>query len=734
MVAELSVGEEFAGHRIERLLGRGGMGVVYLATHLRLARKVAIKLLNPDLASDDFFRRRFLRESQAAAALEHPNIVPVYDAGESEGRAYISMRFVDGTDLAALLKSEGRLPPNACIATLAQIASALDAAHGHGLIHRDVKPANILLERLPAGDAHRRAFLSDFGITKRLSGEQTTETGRFIGTIDYTAPEQITGGPLRPGTDQYSLACVLFQSLTGAVPFPRHNELAVMYAHLEEPPPPVDGRFGLGPEVDAVFLRAMAKAPAQRFATCADFLASAADAVGVDPRTASSPPLRTSAMSASPSRTDVLDRPPGHRAPRRSRRPRWVLAVAAVLVVVAAGLATLLVGHHGSPRAAKTTGTQSPGPSPSGHRSPAPFPSGFTWRQAKQSQFARIGSQSINRAATGNHLVVAVGSEDPPGPDESDPAIWYSSDGLHWDRIINGMPGTQDMDAVVFDGKGFVAVGTENQQAADIWTSADGRTWNEVPAGRISGGTSIHKIISTPDGLVAVGWDAGSGDRDATVWQSSTGSYWVRETAHGSVFAGPPNTQQEMWAVTEFRGGLVAVGLDDRYGDWDAAIWRHDDQGWHDPVIIRKPEPQIIRAVVAGGPGLVAVGYDVSAGTRDAAIWTSADGVAWHEVRLPHEPGYQQLNGVVAFRHGVVAVGWDLRHRDADVIVWMSSDGVHWTRSTSPKLAGPGKETAHGAVVFDGRLIVVGDAGAGQDQDAAVWVGTPVDRPGTPSA
>src|SRR6266511_2270092 len=157
MVAELAVGEEFAGHRIEALLGRGGMGVVYLAEHLRLGRKVAIKLVNPELASDDAFRRRFLRESQAAAALEHPNIVPIYDAGESEGLAYISMRHVDGLDLSALLKSEGSLSPDTAIAIAYQVAMALDAAHEHGLIHRDVKPANVLLERFRDGGHQPRA-------------------------------------------------------------------------------------------------------------------------------------------------------------------------------------------------------------------------------------------------------------------------------------------------------------------------------------------------------------------------------------------------------------------------------------------------------------------------------------------------------------------------------------------------------------------------------------------------
>lgn len=281
MGPELVVGEEFAGHRIERILGRGGMGVVYLAEHVRLGRMAAIKLLSPELATDPVFRRRFLLESQAAAALDHPNILPVYDAGESEGWAFIAMRYVDGADLSALLKNKGRLSPEASVRIVAQIASALDTAHGRGLIHRDVKPANILLERRSSQGPDPRAFLCDFGITQRLDGEHSTETEQFLGTIDYTAPEQIIASRVEPATDQYSLACVLYQCLTGSVPFPRDHDMAVISAHLQESPPIASESTDLAPRIDAVIQRGMAKAPARRFPSCSELVESAAEALGI---------------------------------------------------------------------------------------------------------------------------------------------------------------------------------------------------------------------------------------------------------------------------------------------------------------------------------------------------------------------------------------------------------------------------------------------------------------------
>src|SRR4051812_32165476 len=245
------------------------MGVVYLAEQVRLRRPVALKLIVPDLAEDEDFRRRFERESQLAASLDHPNVIPVYEAGEGEGTLYISMRFVEGQDLRQMIRAEGRLDAARAAWLVAQMAAALDAAHAKGLVHRDVKPVNVMVTG-PAGSEH--AYLTDFGLTKHVSSASgLTHTGQWVGTLDYVAPEQISGGALDARVDVYSLGCVLFEALTGRVPYPKDSDVAKMYAHLNEPPEPVSTLVpGLPPALDAVIERALAKVPEERYPSAGD--------------------------------------------------------------------------------------------------------------------------------------------------------------------------------------------------------------------------------------------------------------------------------------------------------------------------------------------------------------------------------------------------------------------------------------------------------------------------------
>jgi serine/threonine protein kinase len=264
---------QIAGYRIEARVGRGGMGEVYRAVQLNLGRRVALKVLAPELADDDVFRRRFLRESRIAASIDHPSIIPIYETGEDGGLLYIAMRYVDGLDLATVLEREGRLEPARAVAIMAQVASALDAAHARGLVHRDVKPANILLAAGPDG----HCYLCDFGLIKQVGTEQAmsalTATDQFVGTIPYVAPEQIEGRDLDGRTDVYSLGCVLFQCLTGSAPFEGANDVEVVFAHLREPPPPLSGRApDLPPSMDPVVARAMAKAKEDRWPTCSSLV------------------------------------------------------------------------------------------------------------------------------------------------------------------------------------------------------------------------------------------------------------------------------------------------------------------------------------------------------------------------------------------------------------------------------------------------------------------------------
>jgi serine/threonine-protein kinase len=260
------IGTELGGYRIVEQIGQGGSSVVYRAEHVRLGRPAALKLFSPGPGQDDF-SERFLRESRLAASLDHPAIVPVYDAGEEDGLLWIAMACVDGTDLKELIADGGPLPLRRALAILGQVAGALDAAHARGLVHRDVKPANILV------GANDRAYLSDFGVAKELASGGSTRTGSFVGTIEYCAPEQIEGAPVDARTDVYALGCVLYETLTGEPPFHRPTEVAVLNAHLRSAPPKL-GR-GLPAELDRVLEKALAKPPDDRYATCGQFVAAA---------------------------------------------------------------------------------------------------------------------------------------------------------------------------------------------------------------------------------------------------------------------------------------------------------------------------------------------------------------------------------------------------------------------------------------------------------------------------
>ena len=273
-------GNEFLGYRIEEPIGRGGMGVVYRAFDLRLKRQVALKFVAPALARDERFRVRFAREAEVVMSLEHPNVVPIYDAGDVDGRLYLAMRLVDGKDLGSLLRAEGALEPARALALCRQIAAALDAAHDRGLVHRDVKPSNVLL------DGSEHVYLADFGLT-RSRDEPIGDPGeqRSVGTPAYLAPEQLDGLTVDGRADVYSLGCVLFECLTGSRVFPRTSRLAEAWAHLEEEPPRASQtRRGLPDAVDQVISRGLAKQPEQRYATCGALISAAEDAFGLGKR------------------------------------------------------------------------------------------------------------------------------------------------------------------------------------------------------------------------------------------------------------------------------------------------------------------------------------------------------------------------------------------------------------------------------------------------------------------
>jgi serine/threonine protein kinase len=362
-MAELSPGDIVAGYRIEGVAGRGGMGIVYRATQLALGRVDAFKVLPPELADDPGFRDRFERETRIAASLQHPNIVPIHYAGEEGGRLFIAMRFVDGRDVREVLALEGPLEPARAARLVLQVASALDAAHEHGLVHRDIKPGNILVTGSP-GREH--AFLTDFGLTKRRGSQSgLTQTGQLVGTVAYLAPEQIRGQELDARTDVYALGCVLYEVLAGQLPYGREHDVATIYAHLEEPPPRPSETSPALAAFDPIIAAAMAKDPDDRPASAGELARTAyAAADGATPTAAPPrpqptavppPPPPTEVPAADPPTRLAPPAPPPPPPPRvpspkgagppppPARRRRWPLVAGGLAaLVLVAGVAAFL--------------------------------------------------------------------------------------------------------------------------------------------------------------------------------------------------------------------------------------------------------------------------------------------------------------------------------------------------------------------------------------------------------
>jgi serine/threonine protein kinase len=357
--AGLEPGTVVSRYRVEELHARGGMGLVYRATDIRLDRPVALKVLSPELSEDDRFRERFVRESRLAAAVDHPHVIPVYEADDWNGLLYLAMRFVRGVDLHTVLATRGALPPAAAADLLTQGADALDAAHEAGLVHRDVKPGNFLLAGASATSLPPRThvYLTDFGLTKRATSVSgLTRTGQFLGSLHYVAPEQIRGEDVDARTDVYALSCVAFELLAGEPPFPQENDAALLWAHMSvQPRPLTEVRPELPPAVDEVLAAGMAKERGSRPGSCGELVrdlrtalgeAVPAEPSGPRPAPATVVPQATvqrarhatpvqppvASPAAEPPPPLVASPPPVDPPPKRRR---WVAyaAVAAVLVV-----------------------------------------------------------------------------------------------------------------------------------------------------------------------------------------------------------------------------------------------------------------------------------------------------------------------------------------------------------------------------------------------------------------
>jgi hypothetical protein len=350
---ELSTGQVFAGWRVERELARGGMGVIYLAHHPRLPRTDVVKVLSPSLTADPRFRERFLREADRMSTLSHPHVMPIHDSGESEdGTLYLVMPFIAGGDLRELLRQHGRLEPARAVRLVAQLGAALDAAHRIGVVHRDVKPENVMLSSVEP-DESDHALLTDFGISReQLTANSLTATGELLLTPAYAAPEQVLGRPTDARADQYALACILYELLTGKPPYADDVPVVMLMAHIQEPVPRIGGRFGIPAAMDDVLAKALAKQPEQRYASCREFAKAAADALA----------MHTSPMTAvlQPTAAGYAPLP----EPPRPRKRRWMVwAAAAAVLVTAGGVAAAVGSGEGSSKPSAYTGLLSRVPS-----------------------------------------------------------------------------------------------------------------------------------------------------------------------------------------------------------------------------------------------------------------------------------------------------------------------------------------------------------------------------------
>ena len=716
MDMDVRPGVELAGHRILQVIGRGGVSVVYLAEHLRLNRKVALKILFRDLADDPDFRDRFIRESQIAARLDHPNVVTVYDAGEVDGLLFLSMRYVEGSDLRHVLSARSTLSPERAIDIVTQVASALDAAHGEGLVHRDVKPGNILLSGIDT--AGERAYLSDFGITKQMATKGgRTRTGQFVGTVDYVAPEQILAEDVDGRADVYALGCVLFESLAGRPPFARPTDVATIYAHLHDDTPHLSHE-GL-PGIDGVLQRALAKSKDDRYPTCTS-LALAAEACL---------PVQEDGPVSSPEGA-------GHERPipsgARSAR-RVLLGVVLVAGIVAAGVAvsSLLADRRGGQ--AGPTSSVSPNTRASGRR-PADTSGRILWTRLNAVEQGDVSGQAVVWAATrvASGTFIAAGHSDDP---DEDAALWTSDDGRMW--VQRALPGVdrgqyERIRDITSRDDVVVAVGYDGGVAA-AWYSTDGGTkWATAAGFSGRGQTALRAVAVAPDGsFFAFGRQVNGAIDDGTLWRSPDGRVWRRVDA--PAFEG--DGIQAVSAAVSAGDTMVAVGsATGQAGTLDAAAWEFDGTAWErvDPRVFAQPASQLLSAVAVFGETLVAVGsqedvFDSDLSDSVAIAWVRDAAGTWSEAGLPQASGASSLGAVISVRDQYfLAAGWATTETgDQDAAVWSSADGRIWIRQPltvkTEHLGGSGSQVIRALKMFDEkhRVLAFGEGG----NRARLWTG-----------
>jgi non-specific serine/threonine protein kinase len=645
------IGAEVAGYRLESLISRGGMAVVYLAEDIRLGRKVAVKILAIELAEDDTFRERFLRESRIATSIDHPNVIPIYDAGDDEGLLYIAMRRVEDADLRELLRAEGPLEIDRAVAIASQIASALDSAHQRGLVHRDVKPANVLILVRRAPGSFDHVYLSDFGLAKRVrSVSGITSTGQFLGTVNYTAPEQIEGADVDARTDIYALGCVLFECLTGRPPFRKEEDLAVVMAHLHEEAAPVtDERPDCPPALADAIAKMLAKDPEERFQTCdelIDALAAAsaipmervaptyvADAGDDGPMEPPQPPQAAAAEQ------DELSEADGE--PPRRRLSAAAIGVAGVLLGALVAVAIFLLAGSGDDE-----DPAAPGPAEPAAETTAPEtqvgsgPDVGRWRPVQDAPTTRQQAASV---VSGGRIWVLGGLKGTGTATATkkvqtyDPAIdtWSGGPELP-DRLHHAMAVELDGEIVVIGG--WVPRGSNltAQTSSAVYALRDGE-WTELPSLNTPRAAGAAAVVG--DEIVVVG-----GQNDGELVASTEifdGESW-REGAAIS-------TPREHLGAASDGSYVYAVGGRKLSSDRNSgALERYDPSAdrWE-----RLPSMPTATGSVAAtiiGEHLVVVGGEETTGVLDHVQAFDLGSEEWSELPPIPEPVHGMSIGAVA--------------------------------------------------------------------------------------
>jgi non-specific serine/threonine protein kinase len=666
------VGAEVAGYRLESLISRGGMGVVYIAEDVRMGRKVALKLLAADLIDEERFRERFLRESKTAAAIDHPNVIPIYDAGDADGLLFIAMRYVDGPDLRQLIRQQGALELGRAVSIATQAASALGAAHARGLVHRDVKPANILLMPRGATETVDHIYLTDFGLAKHTSSVSgLTATGQFLGSVSYIAPEQAEGREVDARTDIYGLGCVLFECIAGRPPFLKEGDVATVMAHIRDDPPAVtEFRRDCPIPLASVVARTLEKSPDDRYQSCDELIAAlgkAAKAVAAEPvsRTISSPVITAiddaadadAASGASQEGAaepvapapEPVGGPQPDPAPSKTGSRRGLATAIGVAVALGAGggLAVLLTGgddDKGKPEARLSTTAATGG---SSNTTAAPDASTGGWRELRRLPLAR--QQLAAAVADGRIWLLGglTGSTTVQATREStayDPAINTFTEGPRLPVPLHHPAAATYKGEVVVLG-GWVPDGPNlTAEASGRVFALRGGRWVALP--KLNHPRAAAAAAAVGDKIVVVGGQAG-GELvkqtevfDGTEWKDA---------------APLPTPREHLAAASDGRYVYVVGGRELSADHNKDALERFDpsDGTWTELPSMPTPAGSIGAAVI--GHTLVAVGGEDPTSLISAVQAYNIRAQKWYE--LPHTRVARHGAAVVAIGRTVYVLG-----------------------------------------------------------------------------